>query len=35
VHQPDESDSVSFNDMLGNVNRLLNTVDRFRRMFGF
>ncbi len=35
VHQPDESDSVSFNDMLGNVDRLLNTVDRFRRMFGF
>lgn len=35
VHQPDDSDSVSFDDMLGNVDRLLNTVDRVRRMFGF
>ena len=35
THQPDASDRVSFTDMLGNVNQLLDTVNRFRRIFGF
>ncbi|WOD39785.1 serine protease [Nodosilinea sp. E11] len=35
THQPNASDQVSFNDMLGNVNQLLDTVNRFRRIFGF
>lgn len=35
VAQPDASDRVSFNDMLGNFNQLLDTFGRFRRIFGF
>jgi len=35
THQPDASDRVSFNDMLGNVNQLLDTINNFRRIFGF
>ncbi len=33
VHQPDASDSVSFSDMLGNVNQLLDTVNRVCILF--
>jgi hypothetical protein len=35
VHQPDASDRVSFDDMLGNFNQMLDTFGRFRRIFGF
>jgi hypothetical protein len=35
VHQPDASDRVSFDDMLGNFNQLIDTFGRFRRIFGF
>ncbi|MGB3310223.1 MAG: serine protease [Nodosilinea sp.] len=35
THQPDASDRVNFDDMVGNVNQLLDTFGRFRRIFGF
>jgi len=35
THQPDASDHASFDDMLGNINQLLDTLGRFRRVFGF
>ncbi|MBW4653739.1 MAG: serine protease [Kaiparowitsia implicata GSE-PSE-MK54-09C] len=35
THQPTASDRVSFDNMLGNVNQLLDTVNRVRRFFGF
>lgn len=35
THQPNASDRVSFDDMLGNVNQLLDTFGRVRRIFGF